>query len=266
MADGYDDLFELGFEGLDKLTNKYHDKVFSIGDKRHSWAEAANKEKGQRVPTNGRRDSVQQQPRYIDPQRRRASSPAPTRMYTQDRRREADREVYGSVREEEARYYATPANNSVVSRSRDPYEYNGGYQLAARAPSPPQSEHGSRRYDDYYDDRRDVDRRRPLPPHRRGSSYSPPRRRERSPPRRQRSRSPNHHRVAATVVGAIAGGLIGNTVTKGGTIPTIAGAVVGGLGGRTAEKVYDHHKDREYRQEERWERRQQQDRERREYY
>ena len=67
------------------------------------------------------------------------------------------------------------------------------------------------------------------------------------------------------MVGAIAGGLIGNSVTKGGTIPTVAGAVVGGLGARTAEKVYDRHKDREYEEEERWERRQREG-ERRAYY
>lgn len=265
MADGYDDLFELGFEGLDKLTNKYHDKVYGFTDKRNSWADSHG-ENNHRAPPPGRRDSAQEQQRYIQQQRRRASSPAPTAMYTQDRRREDERDVYGSVREEEDRYYATPAHNSVVSRSRDPYEYNGGYQVAARAPSPQQFEMDRRRYEGFYDERRDMDRRRPLPPHRRGSSYSPPRRRERSPPRRQRSRSPNHHRVAATVVGAIAGGLIGNTVTKGGTIPTVAGAVMGGLGARTAEKAYDRRKDRELsEEEERWERKQR-DRERRAYY
>lgn len=267
MADGYDDLFELGFEGLDKFTNKYHDQVFNLAGRRHSSTETKKGSKHRSAPT-GRRDSAQEQQRDIGRAQRRASSPTPTTMYTQDRRREGERDVYSSVREDDTRYYAAPAGSVVSTRGRDPYEYPGGYQLAPRMPTPPEAEYESRRYDAVYEERRDLDRRRPLPPHRRGSSYSPPRRHEHehdrdrdrghdhSPTRRQRSKSPNHHRVAATVVGAIAGGLISNRVSKGSTITTVAGAVVGGLGGRQAEKMYDHHKHREFEEEERWERRQ----------
>jgi uncharacterized protein YcfJ len=112
-------------------------------------------------------------------------------------------------------------------------------------------------------------RGRPYPPARyRSMSYSPPRRdfREESEHRRKRSKSPNHHRAVATIVGAIAGGLVGNAVKKGegpsSTLTTVAGAVIGGLGGREIEKEYDRHKEKRYEEEERRERREARRRER----
>lgn len=168
----------------------------------------------------------------------------------------------------------------VAMRGRDAYGYAGGYQVAvcapivqsvvldvdeneqptAPVPPPPPFAYAPSPYVAPYDDRYAQDRRRPIPPRRRDSSYSPPRRHEQrrsfTPPRqRKRSTSPNHHRVAATLVGALAGGLLGNTSDKSNKWTTIAGAVVGGLGGRELEKVYDRRQDRGSEENERRERR-----------
>lgn len=95
-----------------------------------------------------------------------------------------------------------------------------------------------------------------LPTPYRSMSHSPVRREMRvdSPPRRGRvrSKSPKHHGAAATLVGALAGGLIGNAANKGGhgTLSTVAGAVIGGLGAREAEKMWDRHEDRKAEEEE----------------
>ncbi|PSN65413.1 hypothetical protein BS50DRAFT_575436 [Corynespora cassiicola Philippines] len=125
-------------------------------------------------------------------------------------------------------------------------------------PPPPPFGHAERRYDGgYHEDGWRREGGRPGP-HRRPSSYSPRRSdKHDSTPRRVRSKSPNHHRVAATVVGALAGGLVGNAAKKGhdGLLPTVAGAVVGGLGARELEKLYDRHEDKKAEAEARRERR-----------
>ena len=58
------------------------------------------------------------------------------------------------------------------------------------------------------------------------------------------------------MIGALAGGVIGNVAPdKGNRWTTIAGAVVGGLSGRELEKAYDRRKGREGGEEEWRERR-----------
>ena len=76
-----------------------------------------------------------------------------------------------------------------------------------------------------------------------------------SPRRRRRSKSPPGKGFASSVVGALAGGLVGNELNKGDTLTTVAAAVIGAVGAREAEKQWDKRKEREKEDNERWERR-----------
>lgn len=96
----------------------------------------------------------------------------------------------------------------------------------------------------------------------RSPSHSPPRNsrslyapRATSPRRRRRSKSPPSKGFASSVVGALAGGLVGNELNKGDTLTTVAAAVIGAVGVREAEKQWDKRKEREKEDNERWERR-----------
>lgn len=70
--------------------------------------------------------------------------------------------------------------------------------------------------------------------------------------------------MAATIVGALAGGVVGNGLNKGegSKWTAVAGAVVGGLGARELEKAYDRRKDKDFEEEERRARRDERRRER----
>jgi hypothetical protein len=68
------------------------------------------------------------------------------------------------------------------------------------------------------------------------------------PPRRARE---GH--VAASLAGAVAGGLLGRETSKGDHIATVIGAVVGAVGANVAEREWDRHKRKDWREEERWE-------------
>lgn len=56
-------------------------------------------------------------------------------------------------------------------------------------------------------------------------------------------RSSDHDKIAGTAIGAVAGGLLGNTIGRGSgrTLATVGGAVAGGFVGR---KVQENHQDR----------------------
>jgi hypothetical protein len=81
--------------------------------------------------------------------------------------------------------------------------------------------------------------------------------------RRSRSRSNSRdryghhdkkdHHLAASVAGAVAGGLIGREASKGDWKSTVAGAVVGALGANAAERTWEAHQRKDKRQEDNWE-------------
>ncbi len=62
--------------------------------------------------------------------------------------------------------------------------------------------------------------------------------------------SDDHNRVGGTVIGAVAGGLIGHQIGGGNgkTLATVGGAVAGGYAGNQIQK---HHQNRKYRTVER---------------
>ncbi|KAF2261195.1 hypothetical protein CC78DRAFT_583919 [Lojkania enalia] len=253
MGDNYQDLVELGFTGIDHFANKYHDKVYGSLPAWH-------------LPNRHKHDRQHPPPHnhhhHRDRSRSHSVPPAADENFApRDREREWRD---GRDRDE--------PDGEVVGQGRAPYRhpggYLGGYQVTARAPSPPFDYAPRPRNVPYgYGDRGELDDRgRPYPIRRRSLSYSPPRR-EKSLPPRKRSSSPNHNRMFATVVGALAGGVAGNAVKKGNTWTTVGGAVVGGIAAREAEKVYDRHKHREEyeraeREQWRGERRRERERER----
>jgi uncharacterized protein YcfJ len=75
--------------------------------------------------------------------------------------------------------------------------------------------------------------------------------------------------VAAALIGAVAGGLLGNSARKGGdsTIATVGGAIMGGIAGMAAEKEWDRREGKSAgRESERTRRRRDRDRDRDDYY
>ncbi|KAF2708084.1 hypothetical protein K504DRAFT_468464 [Pleomassaria siparia CBS 279.74] len=287
-----EELVELGFEGIDRFATHFHDPCHDylaprISKRRPHWHDRKRQEREQ--TQNDNRPSEQRGLEQQEHREQQDRGPPPddddyddyddkaSNVYAQDtdkrkrerdwgdsrrdNRSEAGRDDRSAVGGRERGF--NNASGSVVRREPVPYGYAAGYPAAPLPPSPPvplppQWAYASRPSDARYGDRF-VNGRRPLPPRRRESSYSPPRRsgqgRNVSPPRRKRSHSPNHHRVAATIMGALAGGLVGNSSEKANKWTTVAGAVVGGLGGRELEKAYDRREDKKMSEEERRERR-----------
>ncbi|OAL57369.1 hypothetical protein IQ07DRAFT_34933 [Pyrenochaeta sp. DS3sAY3a] len=257
----YEELVELGFEGVDKFAQKYHDKVYDhlpalppLGKK-----DSRGRQSSQSQQTNQQRQQQRQPPDegYSRPR----SGPPPDdnyidnrRMYAPDRQDERDyrseRDYRGERYYEDERVeYKGPGAGALVARGRDDFSDTRGYQVAPYQAS-------QRGYDqsvDYYD------RGRPAPQRRR-SSWSPPRSEKhhgREEKNRARSRSKDkQHRIMATVTGAIVGGLVGNQIRKGqkyDTVATIAGAVVGGVGAREASEYWDSRRQKREERQEAWE-------------
>lgn len=59
--------------------------------------------------------------------------------------------------------------------------------------------------------------------------------------------------VAASLAGAVAGGFLGHETSKGDRIATVLGAVVGAVGANVAEREWERHKRKDWREEEQWE-------------
>jgi uncharacterized protein YcfJ len=57
--------------------------------------------------------------------------------------------------------------------------------------------------------------------------------------------------VAATIVGALAGGLLGSAAKEGSAVSTVGGAVVGGLMAHEGDKWYDRHDEKKSRNSDR---------------
>ncbi|KAH9862834.1 hypothetical protein J1614_010927 [Plenodomus biglobosus] len=287
---------ELGFEGVDKFADKYHDKVYDhlpavpIGKRRHQQQSHAresrqdyNKDGQQAKP--GFRDQrdlpafsseYQQYSTYPDKGYSHNGSGlrGGENGYRDDRtmssygpnsRSEGDYQPRSTERyyEDERNYKHSP---DPVPRGRDTADSMGSQQMTSG-----------------YEQ---SDRGRPNN-QRRGSSWSPPRRhkdeRKNRSQSRTRARSPaakdKQHRLAATLGGALIGGIAGSHAGKGkkyDTAATFIGAVVGGLGAREATEFYDKKKhqkdDRDFggeerkgggRREERYDRGERQDRDER---
>ncbi|KAJ4985155.1 hypothetical protein SVAN01_09382 [Stagonosporopsis vannaccii] len=259
----YEELVELGFEGVDKAVDKYHDKVFdTVGKHPPSWhwrhRHDKHKQENQEPPVNESSRAHRDFPQHHQSGRSEAE------MYAADRRQERDyqdREYqdrdYSSRRDpryvsDETFYYRGPDAGAVTMRGSDPYNNARGYEV-----QPCMSDVDQQYQQPAYDNRRPQ-------PQRRRSSWSPPRSgRERGNDRRALSRSRSRsrskdrqHRIAATVAGGLIGGLIGNQVQKGrkyDTAATIAGAVIGGLGAREVSEQFDKRRARREERDEKWE-------------
>ncbi|KAF1935328.1 hypothetical protein EJ02DRAFT_516509 [Clathrospora elynae] len=271
-----EEFVELGFEGLDKATDKYHDRVY---DHMPAVPRPGSKKEQQQQQRDQHRENQEneQYPRDQYNQRdqdSRYSSQHPDKGYSHHRSGpptngnyyEDDPEMYApdGQREYESRYgddryddeehgeYRAPGPGMQVSRGRD--EYNNTRSLQVAPYQEPQ-----RGYDS-------GNRGRPAP-ERRGSSWSPPRserhdRKERDSRRpRSRSRSQSRskdkqHRMLAMVGGAIVGGLAGNQAGKGkkyDTVATIVGAIAGGVGAKEVSEFWDGRQKKKERREEEWE-------------
>lgn len=258
----YEELVELGFEGVDRFAERYHDKVYDhlppLGKKN---SRGKQQQSSQSQQTSQQQQQQQQGQQPDDGYSRPRSGPPPDdpyidtrRMYASDRQDERDyrsseRDYRGERYYEDERVeYKGPAAGALVARGRDDFSDTRGYQAAPyQAPQ--------RGYDqsvDYYD------RGRPAPQRRR-SSWSPPRSEKHhghEEKNRARSRSKDkQHRILATVTGAIVGGLVGNQVRKGqkyDTVATIAGAVIGGVGAREASEFWDGRRHKREERQEAW--------------
>ncbi|KAI8932422.1 hypothetical protein NX059_010608 [Plenodomus lindquistii] len=272
-----EDVVELGFEGIDKFADRYHDKAYDrlpevpLHRKKKNQQKQAQTRKtrqdnkryeeyidngqlpspdlrGQRDHPQAERDlpippppEYQQYPSHPD-----RGYPATENGYRDDTamssygpspRSERDYQPRGADRyyEDERIYYNGPDAATAVPRGREVVNSMRGQQMAAYQ-QPPQGG-----YDQSIAGRPNHQRR--------GSSWSPPRthrdeRKNRSQSR-TRARSPakdKKHRLAATIGGAVLGGLAGNQAGKGkkyDTAATFIGAIVGGLGAREATEYID---------------------------
>ncbi|KAF2822464.1 hypothetical protein CC86DRAFT_448238 [Ophiobolus disseminans] len=260
MAD-YEELAELGFEGVDKFANKYHDKVY---DHLPAW-----KQKQKRQEARAKKDDHQQQrqhsrgPPENEQERSRQDSPVER---SRNVNFEDDQREMSSYAPSHAPSYAPTARQDQRQDYREDRAPRADWAYQPRAPSPPPEYAGG------YDVRRNEPQRgRPAPSRMRSSSWSPPRnerahddsrRRRRS---RSRSRSSSNdgtrtQRIAATLIGGLVGGMAGNQFRKGqkyDTAATIGGAVLGGIASRElAERIGGKKEDRKERrqtEQEAWE-------------
>ncbi|KAF1846252.1 uncharacterized protein K460DRAFT_281915, partial [Cucurbitaria berberidis CBS 394.84] len=241
---------ELGFEGLDKVTDKYHDKVYDHlpAWKRKQMKEDQQDQQGQQRSQQGRPDQQQRSSQHPDKGYSRPRS-APSRdenryeddaeMYAPDRRQERD---YRDANDERS-YYNGPNPGAVVPRDRDEPNKARGFEPYQESPQ------------------RGYDQGRARPTHqRRGSSWSPPRsnkhERDSHKPRARSRSKDKQHRIIATVGGALVGGFAGNQALKGkkfDTVATIVGAIVGGVGAREASELWDDRRRKRDGKEEEWE-------------
>ncbi|KAF2730944.1 hypothetical protein EJ04DRAFT_584839 [Polyplosphaeria fusca] len=275
MADEYGDLVELGIEGVDRLTDKYHDKVYGFAAKKAPTFKQTNKhpppgpppQQGKKLRSSSRAQRDSDQDRGL------ADYEDERRMYAPERRRDGGYDEDRQMNVDEKARYSGPNGGAIDVRDSVRDRERDRYALAPRVASPPYGYDARPRH--YEGNEYEAyERGRPHASRYRAMSYSPPRHEyreerdhsEESKHRRKRSRSPNHHRVVATLVGALAGGLVANAVKKGdgptGTLTTVAGAVIGGISGHKMEQEYDRHKEKRYEEEERRERREQRRRER----
>ncbi|KAF2848451.1 hypothetical protein T440DRAFT_166070 [Plenodomus tracheiphilus IPT5] len=282
----YEELVELGFEGVDKFADKYHDKVYDhlpavpIGKRRHNQQQQAQTRKtrqdnqryeahlenGQQPPPDLRGErgppDRQHKERHLPnpPSDYQPYQPHPDKGYSRNRsgppgaengyrddtsmssygpspRSERDYQPKNADRyyEDERIYYNGPDPATAVPRGREIVNGMRGQQMTAYQ-QPPQTGYDQSVYG------RPTNQRR-------GSSWSPPRtskdnRKNRSQSR-TRARSPpqdKKHRLAATLGGALIGGIAGNQAGKGkkyDTAATFIGAIVGGLGAREATEFWD---------------------------
>ncbi|KAH8723874.1 hypothetical protein GQ44DRAFT_803164 [Phaeosphaeriaceae sp. PMI808] len=216
----YEELVELGFEGVDKLACKYHDRVF---DHLPAWKQKQQQQQQQR-------------------QQQQHNLPPPANDRQRDRRDSgAERNRNDKKSDRGMSSYSPPHAPSYAPDGRQDYRDERDERFnQPRAFFPPPG------YGSEYDTCQYVDRGRPVPSRMRSSSWSPPRNQRHgdgdSRRRRRRSRSRsrdldavNPHRLAATIVGGLVGGFAGNKMGKGqkyDTAATIGGAILGGIASR----------------------------------
>ncbi|KAH7406478.1 hypothetical protein DE146DRAFT_393029 [Phaeosphaeria sp. MPI-PUGE-AT-0046c] len=278
MAD-YEELVELGFEGVDKFANKYHDTVY---EHLPAWRRKQKRQQEQASQNQHQQQKQQQrkQPAAAnEPQRSREvpeedhdetypnddmssyaqSQYAPYADRGQDYRGYPDARDARYVQEETS-YRRSPNAGAIVMRDREAYADRSGYDKDPRDISP-------QRNNGYGYDDRQV-RTRPAPNRMRSTSWSPPRDQrydEDGSRRRRRSRSRSRPssrdedgwhkgRIAATLVGGLLGGVAGNRFTKGqkfDTAATVGGAVLGGIASSEIAERFERKKDEKRRERDR---------------
>ncbi|KAF2186675.1 hypothetical protein K469DRAFT_749717 [Zopfia rhizophila CBS 207.26] len=211
------DVVELGFEGLDRFASKYHDKAYQLYDKHrpHRSSNTVPSPRAKSEPPEDRGGYRSDEEEWEYPTKRRGSMYARERSRDRGMGREGDAGWRPEASPGNRDYYPPPPPvNRDVAMRGDPYTAPYGNAVTRRGPPP----------------------RAPSPP----PGYS-------LRPLNQPYRDP-------TVMGALAGGFIGNAANKGDTMTTVAGAVIGGIGARQVEKAWDERKDRYRKEEERRER------------
>ncbi|KZM23778.1 uncharacterized protein EKO05_0002518 [Ascochyta rabiei] len=266
----YEELVELGIEGVDKAVDKYHDRAFDkVGKHSPAWHRRHDGQQQQErkrnrnpQPSESSRANHESYRKDHETSRGHDERDSESDMYAPDRRQERDYQERRDVRyvSDETVYYRGPDAGAVVMRGSDPYNKARGYEVAPYQQPP-------------YNSRREGYGQRGRPaPQRRRSSWSPQRSgRERGDSRRARSRSRSRsadktHRIAVTVAGGLIGGLLGNQLEKGkkyDTAATLVGAVIGGIGAREIIEQWDKRKSRREDCDEKWDERYGDDRDRR---
>jgi len=269
--DGLEDLVELGFEGFDHVVDKFYDKGYDRFSKRKLRGgknDDARPPRARSQPPDEymqdrsddeeaynqrRRDSRTQQGKNVS----RGRGPPRTFNYPQSAEFANERTAQGGEyagRRQSLPVYQAP-EHAPYQLSRAHAELGQDQQLA-RGPSP-RSTYSQNRYSDprkIQDSRASTARRRSVD----GALASAPYSDTQNPrPRRQRrrSKSPQGKGLASIVMGALAGGVVGNELNKGDAMTTVAGAVIGAVGAREAEKQWEKRKDREQQADERKDRR-----------
>lgn len=248
---------ELGFEGVDKFADKYHDRVYDHLPaipkvRRKQLQQQQNQQRSSQHPDKGYyQDDIRYEHEAI--------------MYSPDGRQEhdyrpgADDRYYDDGRS----YYRASDAGTGVPRGRDDLYNSRGAVAVGHQLGDSQSEYETDREQAYQQpQQRGYDRERPSHQRRR-SSWSPPRSekhdRDLQKPRarsRSRDNKDKQHRIIATVGGALVGGIAGNQAGKGkkyDTVATIVGAIVGGVGAREASEYWDERRRKREEKDEEWE-------------
>ena len=292
---------ELGLEGFDRFTDKYHDKAYELAAKgiprrksKSKQARAAPRDSADGPPkassdinhdrksADARRDSSHSHGdrRYSSHQNQTAredlrGAPPHVEEVYDERNQYRQEHGFNPYRQQPARPYPYDQQQYGYNppsfdqaRQAPPYQpYYPGYPYTAGAYAAQQDRSYLVDSEDEYDDRR---RPRHRERSRSRSLYADDRRAEysRSPPRsrlREKSRtrsekgedrSSDHkksHSLGASVVGAVAGGLLGREMGEGDRLALVAGAVLGAVGAGVAEKKYSSHKTKRKLEQEEWE-------------
>ncbi|KAF2666221.1 hypothetical protein BT63DRAFT_428000 [Microthyrium microscopicum] len=212
------DALELGLEGFDRLTGRYHDTIYDRGAQLPQLVrKRRHRNRASSVPAAP--------PQEVDD---------PQDDYEPEERPRGGRNNYLAVQEPDDSHghAVSRRENRDDGRSRRRPEYVDEQPYQTLLPTPREQRTRARSYSTRRDNQR-------------------PRRRSRS---RTRSRNDEKdHHLGAGLAGAIAGGYLGNEATGGkDKMGALIGAVVGAIGAGLADKMWEKHQRKDDRQDDKW--------------